>query len=81
MEILLSGVLATVLGRLIGRYILGKEWVERSERIDSRADQLAEERKRKRRNAEALPGFDEMLEARHKGLLSLSIPGTEAEPF
>ena len=76
LEILISGILSTVVARLIGRYVLGEEWIRRAERIDNRADELAEERKRERQKAETLPGFDEMLESRHRSLQSLSVPPT-----
>jgi len=78
-EILVSGVLSTVVARLIGRYVLGEDWARRAERIDSRADELAEERKRKRHKEETLPGFDEMLESRHRSLHSLSVPSARGE--
>jgi hypothetical protein len=80
LELLVSGILVTAMGRLIGKYVLGEEWVRRSERIDSRADELAEERKRKRHGDDTLPGFDEMLESRHRSLHSLSIPSSGGAP-
>ena len=79
LEILLTGALSVVAGRLIGRNILGEERIRRAERIDARADELAEKRKGNRREEEALPRFEEMLDARHKGLLSLTIPDTRAD--
>lgn len=74
LELMVSGILATALARVIGRHVLGAEWVRRSKRIDSRADELAAERKTKRRATDTLPGFDELLESRHKSLHSLSLP-------
>jgi hypothetical protein len=74
LEFIASGIVAAVLGRFIGKHVLGEEWLRRSQRVDSRADELAEERKRKRHRDDVLPGFDELLESRHQSLRSLSIP-------
>ncbi|KAA1248228.1 hypothetical protein F0Q45_21780 [Mycobacterium simiae] len=65
------------IARLIGRKIIGQEWEERAERIDSRAYTLAEEaaeerrRKKQMRQRDVLAGFDDMLESRHQSLYSL----------
>lgn len=77
LELLASGAVAAWLGRVIGRKLLGEEWGERAERIDLRADKLAEERAAERKGKrDMLPGFDEMLESRHQGLRSLTVPGS-----
>ena len=78
-ELIVSGVLAAWLGRLIGKKVLGEEWVRRAERIDSRADELAEEAEGQspEDKRDVLPGFDEMLESRHQRLHSLSVPPQE----
>lgn len=74
LELVASGVLSAAIGRLVGKHVIGEEWVRRSERIDARADELAAKRKRKRKALETLPGLDEMLDSRHKSLEELSIP-------